>query len=168
MRKINSGFTMVELLIVIVVIGILAAITITAFNGVQQKARDAQRKSDLANIAKALHRYNIENGNFAVTGCGNGSGQGWFDYDYDGVGPNKTSRQCLSDGGYIPAGIVDPSGARTCGGATCHAYIKWTCGLGTFLYANLETLPQNTTTSDGTCEPDNDTTAGVNYVLQVD
>lgn len=42
-NKQNSGFTIVELLIVIVVIGILAAITIVAYNGVQQRARDMTR-----------------------------------------------------------------------------------------------------------------------------
>lgn len=36
----NAGFTIVELLIVIVVIGILAAITIVSFNGVQNRAKD--------------------------------------------------------------------------------------------------------------------------------
>ena len=40
----NSGFTIIELLIVIIVIAILAAITITAYNGVQAKARDAKTK----------------------------------------------------------------------------------------------------------------------------
>ena len=45
-RKKQTGFTIVELLIVIVVIGILAAITIVAFNGVQQRARDAQRRQN--------------------------------------------------------------------------------------------------------------------------
>ena len=38
MNRQQRGFTIVELLIVIVVIGILAAITIVAFNGVQNKA----------------------------------------------------------------------------------------------------------------------------------
>ncbi|MGB4768441.1 MAG: prepilin-type N-terminal cleavage/methylation domain-containing protein [Candidatus Saccharimonas sp.] len=50
----QKGFTIVELLIVIVIIAILAAITIVAFNGVQQRARDAKRKQDVAQIAKLL------------------------------------------------------------------------------------------------------------------
>ena len=53
-QKRQTGFTIVELLIVIVVIGILAAITIVAFNGVQGRANDTTVKSDLVNIAKQL------------------------------------------------------------------------------------------------------------------
>lgn len=41
-----------ELLIVVVVIGVLAAITIVAFNNIQQRSRDADRKSDIATIKK--------------------------------------------------------------------------------------------------------------------
>lgn len=63
-QKDSRGFTIVELLIVIVVIGILAAITIVSFNGVQSKARDAQRASDVNTIAKALQLYYIDNGRY--------------------------------------------------------------------------------------------------------
>ena len=52
--KKSKGFTIVELLIVIVIIGILAAITIVAFNGVQGRANDSAIKSDLASIAKQI------------------------------------------------------------------------------------------------------------------
>ena len=48
---------MVELLIVIVVIGILAAITAFAFNGVQQRARNAQRISDASSVSKLILVY---------------------------------------------------------------------------------------------------------------
>jgi prepilin-type N-terminal cleavage/methylation domain-containing protein len=54
MRKSTSGFTIVELLIVIVVIGILAAITIVAYNGIQNRTYDTSVQSDLRNIAKQL------------------------------------------------------------------------------------------------------------------
>ena len=50
----REGFTIVELLIVIVVIAILATITVVAYNGVQANARDSIRKSDMATLQKAL------------------------------------------------------------------------------------------------------------------
>lgn len=48
------GFTIVELLIVIVVIGILAAITIVAFNGVRSRVIESSMKSDIVSSAKLL------------------------------------------------------------------------------------------------------------------
>ena len=62
MKKNAYGFTIVELLIVIVVIGILAAITIVAFNGIQGRARDAERSQDTAAIQKILELYYIDKG----------------------------------------------------------------------------------------------------------
>lgn len=50
----QSGFTIVELLIVIVIIGILATLVIVTFSGVQQKARDSERKTDINAIAGQL------------------------------------------------------------------------------------------------------------------
>ena len=46
----KQGFTIVELLIVIVVIAILAAITIVSYNGITNSANDSSVKSDLRNI----------------------------------------------------------------------------------------------------------------------
>jgi len=45
--KKQKGFTIVELLIVIVVIGILATLVIVTFTGIQKKARDSQRQTDI-------------------------------------------------------------------------------------------------------------------------
>lgn len=56
----QKGFTIVELLIVIVVIAILAAITIVAFNGVQQKARNSQTATTILAYKKALIEYAID------------------------------------------------------------------------------------------------------------
>ena len=53
MRR-HTGFTIVELLIVIVVIAVLAAITVVAFNSVQQRARESVIKTDLSNAMKQM------------------------------------------------------------------------------------------------------------------
>ena len=50
----TKGFTLVELLIVIVVIAILAAISIVAYNGVTLKAREDKRSSDARNVLSAI------------------------------------------------------------------------------------------------------------------
>lgn len=72
----QTGFTIVELLIVIVVIGILAAITIVAFNGIQQKAHIAALQSDLKNSSKQLAIDNTINGTYPATASDANSGIG--------------------------------------------------------------------------------------------
>ena len=61
MRRPANGFTLVELLIVIVVIAILASISIVAYNGIQSRAHDAAIRSDLRNIRTKLEIYKIDN-----------------------------------------------------------------------------------------------------------
>ncbi len=64
----KSGFTIVELLIVIVVIAILATITIVAFNGIQQRAINSQTVSAVNAYKKAIFQYAIDNNGSAPYG----------------------------------------------------------------------------------------------------
>lgn len=82
-HKKQTGFTIVELLIVIVIIGILAAITIVAYNGIQGRARDTQRAQDMQTIVKALEIYKATNGVYpAAVGTANASG---WEVSHDGT-----------------------------------------------------------------------------------
>lgn len=56
-RSQNSGFTLVELLIIIAIIGLLAVIAIPQFITYRSRAVDAQMKSDLRNAAVAVEAY---------------------------------------------------------------------------------------------------------------
>ena len=62
LTKRNKGFTIVELLIVIVVIGILALLVITTYSGIQAKARNAKRQSDIASLQTQLEAFFSQNG----------------------------------------------------------------------------------------------------------
>lgn len=165
----QTGFTIVELLIVIVVIAILAAISIVAYNGIQQRARDNIRIQDLAQLAKATKLYAVDNGDHAELNCGNGTGSGWLTSDYDGTGPFLPINDCLTRNGHLSKVLRDPSGLSSCGGLGCFAYMKYSCSSGTFYFAHLETVPQTSTDLDSTCSgaASWDTTYGMNYILKV-
>lgn len=62
--KNNQGFTIVELLVVIVVIGVLAGITIVAYNGIRERANDTKRATALDQYVQALQIYKASNGHF--------------------------------------------------------------------------------------------------------
>jgi len=63
----TNGFTIVELLIVIVVIAILAAIVVVAYNGIQERARNSARISDVTTAKRLVEAYNAENGQYPQT-----------------------------------------------------------------------------------------------------
>lgn len=116
LRRTNAhGFTIVELLIVVVIIAILAAITIVTYNGVQARAQDAKTRSGVEQFTKALYMYAtmygsaaLAKGNsgstVAISGvvCADGTSSGFV-----GSGVYVcTTEDMLKAAGFLPNGFV--------------------------------------------------------------
>lgn len=63
-KRFFGGFTIVEIMLVIVVIGILASITIVAYNGVQRKGDDGAVQDNLSKITEQYNTYFTDNGKY--------------------------------------------------------------------------------------------------------
>ena len=95
MQRIQKGFTIVELLIVVTIIGILATLVIVSYNGIQSSARDASILSDLDALDGIQVQYGIKN---------NTSGKAW----YSGSGVDADLGFTPSPGNVIDV-VVDAS-----------------------------------------------------------
>ncbi len=68
----DDGFTLLELIVAVIIIGVLAAIAVPVFNGQQNSAKVATAKSDLVNFKTAFMSYGIANGgSFVIARNGN-------------------------------------------------------------------------------------------------
>lgn len=92
--NLTSGFTLIEMLVVISIIGILASLTLVSYSGAQKQARDSQRRSDLNQYRNALEAFAASN---------------------EGNYPSRTSRQdasgalCTTDlAKYLASCLKDP------------------------------------------------------------
>lgn len=66
----NKGFTLVELLVVMSIIGVLAALAVGSFRTAQMRGRDATRKSDLKQISNALELFYADYGRYPAASGG--------------------------------------------------------------------------------------------------
>jgi prepilin-type N-terminal cleavage/methylation domain-containing protein len=117
LKRKESGFTIVELLIVIVVIGILAALVITTFNGIQQKGRDTERETDIKALHSQLEAYYAQNGRYPT--LGNMQDRTWVATNLKGLDmdalkdPKWTTADSCKDGGNLP--VLGAAGIRCYG-----------------------------------------------------
>src|ERR1035437_9360120 len=109
----RKGFTLIELLIVIAIIGVLATLLMVNFVGVRQRAKDAQRKSDIRQLQSALEIYRSDNDSYPG---GTGSVAQLFSC-FPGSGSKCTNiAGCFGNGSptcttvYMQNQPVDPSG----------------------------------------------------------
>jgi prepilin-type N-terminal cleavage/methylation domain-containing protein len=176
MAKQATGFTIVELLIVIVVIAILASVSLVAYNGVAQRGRDSVRKQDVAEIIKMLGMRSLERSSTWIrsgVAC-NEEYNGWFTQRGTSLTGSwygeKSASQCLAEHVGATVRFQDPKGADSCVPGDpdrCFAYMYTSCIVGdeyhTYIYAHLETQPTSSTATDGTCQSEFDSTWGMNY-----
>jgi prepilin-type N-terminal cleavage/methylation domain-containing protein len=66
-KRNNKGFTLLELMVAVAILGILAAIAIPSYLGIQKKAARGEAKSNLVALSVALEGYMAENNDFGPT-----------------------------------------------------------------------------------------------------
>jgi type II secretory pathway pseudopilin PulG len=177
----TTGFTIVELMVVVSVIIILAGIVLVAYPAYLTATRDNARKSDLQQIASSLKAYALKNNTYidstSTDGSGNGCGfvglgNGWFNAGPNAYVPASIST-CLKNAGVLSKAIVDPTGCTADGGSCTNsgnttAYMKATCTKGgsavTYVFAHLDGQQRRDTEVDALC--DSGTVAGFDATTQ--
>ncbi len=106
MRR-RNGFTFIEILVVVVIIGVLAGIMSVSYVSAGKFTRDSRRKKDLANVRAALELYKVQNGEYPDSStCPGGAGWTW---------PGCVSPQWIPglDDEYMSELPTDPKGGTT-------------------------------------------------------
>jgi prepilin-type N-terminal cleavage/methylation domain-containing protein len=138
----KKGFTLVELLVVISIIGILTIITLASFTNAQKKGRDTRRKAELDALSKAMMMYFNDTGSFPAS-----------------IGFENASAGLTGPGGdyYIRTVPTDPKNTPSSTPPFNYVYVVSATRRSFSLFANLEN------TSDPKCEASPYVVSAKNY-----
>ena len=100
----KKGFTLIELMIVVVIIGILAAIAIPKFTSIQEDAKRSACRSNMKNISTAEHMYYTRLGHGYATA---------LELESSDILGNATGMTCPADGSAYVYTIDNTAGAET-------------------------------------------------------
>jgi serine/threonine-protein kinase len=136
--KKRHGFTVIELVVVIVVIGILAAIAIVVYSGVTRRAVETSMQSDLDGASSALEFDNRQNGSYPSNSSSANGGQGLV------ATSGNTLTYVLKPYGYCLATVnsgtpntyVYKSSTRITQSGTCDSVVSTSAGSGTNSFAD--------------------------------
>ncbi|MFA5926636.1 MAG: prepilin-type N-terminal cleavage/methylation domain-containing protein [Patescibacteria group bacterium] len=136
----KKAFTLIELLIIIVIIGVLATVAVAQYGEAKARNRDARRRADLKQISTAIEMYKINNGSYKIGTTGGKDSGGidisWLNYSGPGAATypyHKSIIQGLIEAGVLSSAQRDP----LCDSDAC-GYIYKTDSAKYSLYATLE------------------------------
>ena len=108
-KRQQSGFTLIELIVVVAIIATIASVVIASVGTAKAKARDTQRRTNLSQIQVALELYRNEHGSFQVVGSGSGGGgMGYLAYEGGGGYTTAVTRVLFNEGFLAQPIIEDP------------------------------------------------------------
>jgi general secretion pathway protein G len=101
-RKLEEGFTLIEIMVVILILGLLATIVVQSLRGATDKAKRTKAEADISELKTALDRYYLDNGYYPTT-----------DQSLQALVSQPTSGRVpanYEEGGYIERVPLDPWG----------------------------------------------------------
>jgi general secretion pathway protein G len=72
-RRLRRGFSLIELLLVLVILAVLAALVVPKFAGRSKQARETAAKTDVAAVAGSINRFEVDNGRYPSSDEGIGA-----------------------------------------------------------------------------------------------